>query len=149
VTLVRSGTPGDLLQVIARALEVQVAPTTADPRAHATLLLAAGLLDNLAQRVEEASALRAPRDEATARLTATMPVALIKALPAVRDSGGRNTLDRERRLTTGLAAVRDSKELQNSVSVQAWLGLCRDELVRRNAAELERIRPTRYLRSQY
>jgi hypothetical protein len=147
VTGVRGGTPSELLQLIVGALETQVVPADANPRARATLLLAVGLLDNLAQRIEEAPGLRTARDEGVDRLVAAMPRALAENL--LESGGDFSTRVRERRLANGFAALRDSAGLLNSLSVQMWLSICRDEFVRCNNAELQRLRPTRYLRSQH
>lgn len=140
----RSVPPRELVEAITALLEAQILPAVDERSARATLLLAVGMLDNLAGRIEERHDLVELDTRAAHRLIDALPPGLRPAA-ATADSGFR---DLSAALTVVLRELAARPALVEDPEVGEWLRLCGDELRRRNAEEMALVRPTRYLRSQ-
>jgi hypothetical protein len=142
-----------VLKTVVAVIETQIGPAVAAPHARASLLLIAGLLDNLASRVEEATETRTEKQDLVDALAATVPVAL-EAGPGVTRPGTPAPVpqaarwDEERRISSALRALRRDPALYDAPGVRTWVESCQSALARCTSIEIGLMRPTRYFTSQ-
>lgn len=143
----RSVEPGELIEAIVALLESQILPAVEDRSARSTLLLAVGMLDNLAGRVEEKRDLVERDTDAVRRLVTAIPDGL-RPIGLDTEIANAEYRDLSAVLTSTFRALPAREGWLEDPEVDAWLDLCLSELRRRNAEEIALVRPTRYLRSQ-
>lgn len=149
----RASDPGQVLKTVVAVIEAQIGPAVAVPHARASLLLIAGLLDNLASRVEEATETRTEKEDLVAALAAAVPVALESgpgmtrpSTPASMPHAARS--DEEQRISAALRALRRDPALYDAPGVRNWVESCQSTLARCTSIEIGLMRPTRYFTSQ-
>lgn len=135
----RAFDPSRLLDRVVRIVEEQVVPTLADPDQRSTLLILAGLLDNLSTRVEEQPDLVRSRVLLLHSMLESRPTQLLAGEPPL-DTDSEAALRSE--LTTSFRRLNNLPLPQPEV--EQWLSYCRDLLLRHNDLEVQRMRPTRY-----
>ena len=144
----RASEPGELLKMIVALLEHQVLPAVTTSSARSTLLLIVGMVDNLAERVEERRELVQRDRELVDGLLAVLPRRLgdVPSSQHEVDAGvDRGTPMSE--LVRVLRSLVDSDALDDA-ELSAWLVQCHEALGRHNKHEVELLNPTRYLKSQ-
>lgn len=139
----RAAEPGALLELVVRELEDTVLPAVDDRSARSMLWIIIGLLDNLATRVVEDPALAAGRATPIREVLDDLPAALER----VHASAEGHADDDRLRLVEALRRLRALEPQTWGEAEEDWLARCRDAAAARTAAELERMRSTRYGRS--
>ena len=140
----RGNDPQTLLAIVTGILDDQVLPAIGGRGARSALHLVVGILDNLAPRVVEEPALRAMDDEVVGGLLRTLPPGLLGGLLSDIDASASAP---GRRMSLALRTLRDRPEMLSDDGVSAWVRRCRPVLEQRSAAEIARMRPTRYYKS--
>jgi hypothetical protein len=143
----RGSEPGELLKIVVALLENQVLPLIETPSGRATLLLSVGMLDNLAERVEERRDL-ADRERVLAeQLTAALPER-VRSFAEAHPSGPSERPVAMSQLISAFRALVAQPALLREPETDAWLLQCHQALRERTRDEVALLNPTRYLRSQ-
>lgn len=143
----RATEPGELLKIVVALLEHQVLPVVETSSGRATLLLSVGMLDNLAERVEERNDLVERERVLADRLLATLP-ARVRALAREQVSGPADRPTPTSELISAFRAVVADPSLLEDPETDEWLRRCHDALRERTRQEVALLNPTRYLKSQ-
>jgi hypothetical protein len=133
--------------MVVALLEHQVLPVVETRSGRATLLLTVGMLDNLAERVEERRDLVENERALTGTLMSQLPERVRDLVPA--DPLG--SLDLRAPTFTLVAAFRALAEHPALLDVEEtdeWLQRCHQALKERTRQDVALLNPTRYLRSQ-
>jgi hypothetical protein len=133
------------MRILVEILEVQVLPAVDGRQARVALQLVAGLLDNMATRIEESSEMQAREREFLLMLEQTMPSTLSHFAPAGPQPESSRT---DRRLSSVLRSLRANPTVITEAAVSDWLEICRRTLKDRSEIQARLMRPTRYLTSQ-
>jgi hypothetical protein len=144
---VRGTEPGELLKMVVALLEHQVLPVVETQSGRATLLLSVGMLDNLAERVEERRDLEERERALAERLMATLP-GQVRDVALAHPSGPTERPTPTVALISVFRALVADPDLLEDADTDAWLRECHQALKERTQRDVALLNPTRYLRSQ-
>ena len=143
----RGSEPGELLKIVVALLEHQVLPVVETQAGRATLLLSVGMLDNLAERVEERRELLERERALTEELMSTVPVN-VRELAGAQPTGLRSRTVPSAELISVFRALVAEPALLEDPDTDQWIRGCHVALRERTREEVALLNPTRYLRSQ-
>jgi hypothetical protein len=143
----RGSEPGELLKIVVSLLEEQVLPAVESRAGRSTLLLSVGILDNLAERVEERHDLVERERDVVEQLMAAAPDRLRTLAAAQPDAPSERPAPASPLLAAFRALVTDP-DLLREPETEEWLSACHAALKERTRQEVALLEPTRYLRSQ-
>jgi hypothetical protein len=139
--------PGELLKIVVALMEDQVLPIVETQSGRSTLLLSIGILDNLADRVEERRDI-ADREQVLAdRLIRTVPERL-RVLAEAQPAAPTERAAPVSPLIKAFRALVAEPALLDDPATDDWLKLCHQAFRERTQEEVALLSPTRYLRSQ-
>jgi hypothetical protein len=145
--VVRGTEPGELLKMIVALLEHQVLPVVETQSGRATLLLSVGMLDNLAERVEERRDLFEREQQLADALLSQLPQQ-VRDLVGTDPEGSLELRSPTMPLVLALRVLAADPGLLEDDQTDAWLHACHTALKERTRQDVALLNPTRYLRSQ-
>lgn len=143
----RGTEPGELLKIVVALLEHQVLPVVETQSGRATLLLSIGMLDNLAERVEERRDLVERERALVDALMSALPER-VRELALVNPSGSTDRPAPTAELISVFRVLAPKSTVLDDEDTDAWLRQCQEALKERTRREVALLNPTRYLRSQ-
>ena len=143
----RGSEPGELLKIVVALLENQVLPVVETHSGRATLLLSVGILDNLAERVEERRDLVDRERLVAEQLMAALPEQ-VRSLARAQPSAPSDRPVAMSQLISAFRALAAQPALLSEPETDAWLLQCHQALRERTREEVTLLNPTRYLRSE-
>jgi len=143
----RGSEPGELLKIVVSLLEDQVLPAVESRAGRSTLLLSVGILDNLAERVEERRDLVERERVVVDRLMAAAPER-VRSLSETQRAAPQERPAPAAPLIAAFRALVADPDLLHDPKTEEWLRTCHETLKERTREEVALLEPTRYLRSQ-